>query len=212
MNLKIEAKEREIAKKSVRKKMRKEGFIPAVVYGKDFENKLVFLETNVFKRQFRKSLGGLAFWDIKLGDDEFTTILKDKQVHPVSRDIVHLDFQVLNEGEEMTLNIPMRYVGSAIGVKNGGVLEIHTRSIEVQCLPKDIVEDFKIDISDLDIGDSIHVRDIEADKMTIKDSPEQALVLVQPPEELEEETEEEELELAEGEEAEGEEETEEEEE
>jgi large subunit ribosomal protein L25 len=89
------------------------------------------------------------------------------QRHPVSRDIVHVDFQMIEADKPVDVELPLRLVGTPKGVKLGGILEHITREIEVRCLPRHILSSFDVNVEDLDVGDSISVEDIQTPNMEI---------------------------------------------
>ena len=160
MNIKIEAKKRVIGKKSDMTNLRASGMIPAVVYGEGKVGVNISLEKISFMKAYRKSIGGVAFFELNVEGEEFTTILKDKQVHPKSREFMHIDFIELHKGQSITVNIPIRVIGDAVGVKEGGLLEVLHHDIEVNCLPKDIIEEIVVDVTELSIGKAIHLIDL----------------------------------------------------
>ena len=161
MNIKIEAKLRELGKKSDLKNLRKEGFIPAVIYGEGQVGTNILLSEIPFQKQYKKSIGEVTIFEFDLDGKTISAFIKDKQVHPVSRKFMHIDFVELHKGKPITLNVPIRYIGEASGTKEGGLLELIHRELEITCLPKDLPEDVVIDVSDLGIGDSIHFKDIQ---------------------------------------------------
>jgi len=161
MNIKIEAKLRELGKKSDLKNLRKEGFIPAVIYGEGQVGTNILLSEIPFQKQYKKSIGEVTIFEFDLDGKTISAFIKDKQVHPVSRKFMHIDFVELHKGKPITLNVPIRYIGEAAGTKEGGLLELIHRELEITCLPKDLPGDVVIDVSDLGIGDSIHFKDIQ---------------------------------------------------
>lgn len=194
MNISLQAESRNPGKKSDIKNLRKKGFIPAIIYGEGKEGKKISLSRIDFMKHYNKSIGKLVFFDISIENESFLTILKDKQVHPVSRDIDHIDFQEIHKGKEITVNIPIRFIGEAPGTKTGGVLEVLYRDLEVSCLPKDIPDDIEIDISTLEIGDTIHIGDVELGKLQAKIAADTPIVSIHVPRSMKEDEEEEEIE------------------
>jgi large subunit ribosomal protein L25 len=87
-------------------------------------------------------------------------MVKELQLHPVSRNFLHIDFYEVAMDRKIMVNVPITTTGKAKGVETGGILQIIRRELEVQCFPLDVPESIEIDITDLDIGDSIHVGDI----------------------------------------------------
>jgi len=160
MNIKIEAKKRVIGKKSDMTNLRANGLIPAVIYGEGKVGINISLEKISFMKAYRTSIGGMAFFEINVEGEEVTTILKEKQVHPTSREFMHIDFIELHKGQEITVHIPITVVGDAAGVAEGGLLEVLHHDIEITCLPKDIPEEIVIDVTELAIGKAIHLIDL----------------------------------------------------
>lgn len=164
MNIKIEAKKRKIGKKSDLKNSRKKGLIPGIIYGAGKEGSKILIPNIEFKKKYRKTIGEVAFFEIKVGRKKYTTILKDKQIHPVSRDFVHLDFLEIVEGQKVTVDIPINFVGESLGKTEGGIVDINLRTIEVSCLPKDVPDKIDVDITNMKIGDTIFFGDLDTDK------------------------------------------------
>ena len=165
MNLNLNAEVRVQGTKAEMNTARKEGRIPAVIYGQGKPGKSIFIAENEFTKQFRKSFGQVAFFNINVDGKEVKTIIKEKQIHPVSRKVLHVDFMELHEGSEISLDIPIIVSGTPVGVKAGGVVEFGIRKLHVYSLPQNIKDDIKVDMSGLKIGDSIHVGDLELDEM-----------------------------------------------
>jgi len=146
------------------KKIRTSGFVPAVVYGRHL-GKPQNLQLNA--RELRAALGKTAsehvLVDLEIvGGEKTLALIQDVQHHPLNRHILHVDFHALRADEKMHTSVPVICFGEASGVKNtGGVLEQLLRSIEVECLPKDLPESIVIDVSKLELGDAIHIRDLQ---------------------------------------------------
>jgi large subunit ribosomal protein L25 len=189
------------------KQLRNEGQIPAIIYGQGRDGILISINDADFFKIYRKSIGEVAFFDINLDNHNYTTVIREKQVHPLTRKILHIDFMELQEGKPITIDIPVQLIGESEGVKKGGVLEFLVRNIQITCLPKDVPDAIQIDVTKYDMGDSIHVADLEfdPDKIDVNLSPETTILTIAEPSELIIETEEEEEiegeELVEGEEA-----------
>ena len=114
--------------------------------------------------------------------------VKDYQRHPITDEILHVDFFRVTMTEAISTNVPVEIVGTPIGVKQGGILEIIEREIEVECLPSDLPEKITIDVTNLAIGQSIHVKDIAAPKgVTILSTPDTVVVAVLAPHKVVEE-------------------------
>lgn len=193
MNIQVNATKRVAGRKSLTKQLRRDGLIPAIIYSDGKEGSLITFKRKSFNQLYKKSIGQIAFFEINVEGTTYTTILKDRQIHPVSREFVHIDFLELHAGTEITLKIPITYTGDPIGLKEGGVLEIIQRKMEITCLPKDIPENITIDLSELKIGSTLHFSDIEMPANVASSlSDESALVSVNTPNVIEEEEESEE--------------------
>ena len=195
--------------KEAARKLRSQGLIPAVVYGHREEAIPVTLNPQQLAKAMRggageRSLIKLTIEGLQDGPVTKTVILKEKQLDPVKRTLLHVDLYTIAMDEKIHVAIPVHVVGKAAGVELGGVLEQVLREIEVECLPGDIPPSIDVDVSALDVGDSIHVADITLEKAKILVDPEQTLVTVVPPTVYEEPVVEEEIveeeELEEGEE------------
>ena len=161
MNIAIEAQKREIKKKSDLTVLRNEKRIPAIIYKQGQEGLNISLEEAEFARIYRQSIGEIAFFDIKVDGNEYKTVIKEKQIHPVTRKVMHIDFQEVIPENKITMKIPLKFIGEPHGIKEGGELEILVRNLHIKCLPKDIPEEVKIDISPLGVGESIHFSDLK---------------------------------------------------
>ena len=126
-------------------------------------------------------------------------MVKELQLHPVSRDFLHIDFYEIAMDRKIMVNVPITTTGKAKGVEIGGILQIIRRELEVQCYPLDVPESIEIDITNLDIGDSIHVGDIQRqNEVEFLDDENFTVVTIVSPK-IEEKVEEEEEEIEEGE-------------
>lgn len=168
------------------RRLRNQGLIPAVVYGQREEAIPVTLNPQQLTKALRggageRSLINLTIEGLQDGPVTKTVILKEKQVHPLKRTLLHVDLYTVAMDEKIHVAIPVRLVGKSVGVELGGVLEQVLREIEVECLPGDIPSSIDVDVSALDIGDSIHVADISLEKAEIQIEPEQTIVTVVPP-------------------------------
>ncbi len=176
----FEGTRREATGKGVARKLRKRGLLPGVVYGPDLPPIPLSLEAkgavlNTLKGHWSEA----KLYDLNLEGKTLKVIIKDVQEEPVGLNILHVDFYAVTFGREMTLRIPLRFTGEPVGVKKGGVVEYLMDEIEVECLPKDIPEELVIGIDDLDVGDTLFVRDISLPGgVILKEDPSQPVVTV----------------------------------
>jgi len=149
------------------RRLRQAGQIPAVLYGPKTESVLLTVNKSDLDLALKKGRSGQIILNLVVQDNGETytrpAMIKELQLHPLSRNYLHIDFYEIDLDRKITLGIPIVTVGSSVGVERGGVLQIIRRELEVECLPFEVPESIEIDITDLDMGDSIHVRDISMD-------------------------------------------------
>lgn len=184
-NLTIGAKPRE-AGKGASRAIRREGNVPCVLYGGNVDP-VVFQVTELDLRPLIYTTE-THIVNIEVEGNAWSCILKDVTFHPVTDRPLHADFQVLEEGQAITLAVPVNYIGVPKGKADGGVINVVFNELEVRCLPKDIPSHIEVDISDLDIGDVIHIGDLEVEGVEFIGTADQTLItIVQPRREEEEE-------------------------
>jgi large subunit ribosomal protein L25 len=146
------------------RRLRQKGLIPAVLYGPGTDSVLLSVNISDIDRILKKGRIGQVLLNLVIpnnGETSTKTVMvKELQLHPVSRNFLHIDFYEVAMDRKIMVNVPVTTTGKAKGVEIGGILQIIRRELEVQCLPLDVPESIEIDITDLDIGDSIHVGDI----------------------------------------------------
>lgn len=146
------------------RRLRQKGQIPAVLYGPGTESILLAVNISDIEKILKKGRIGQVLLTLVIpnnGDTSTKTVMvKELQLHPVSRNFLHIDFYEVAMDRKIMVNVPITTTGKAKGVETGGILQIIRRELEVQCFPLDVPESIEIDITDLDIGDSIHVGDI----------------------------------------------------
>lgn len=143
--------------------LRRKNQIPAVLYGLGKKTVLLSVYLSELERALKKSKGGQALLNLVVQNGETYTkpaIIKELQTHPVERDILHVDFYEIDMNRKIKVKVPVVTKGKSEGVELGGILQIIRHELEVLCLPLEIPESLEIDISDLDIGDSVHVKSI----------------------------------------------------
>ncbi len=144
--------------------LRRDGKIPAVLYGPNTTSVLLAVETHDLENALKKGNIGQSLFNLNIdGETTYnkTVMIKELQRHPSTYQFLHADFYEIAMDRKTTVSIPVVAVGKSIGVENGGILQIIRRELEITCLPTQIPESIEIDITDLDIGDSIHSEDIQ---------------------------------------------------
>ena len=143
--------------------MRRQGQIPAVLYGPETGTILLAVAVNDLEQLLKKGKSGQVVLNLVIQNGETSTrpaMIKELQTHPLSRNFLHVDFYEISMDRKINVNIPVVTTGKAKGVEDGGISQLIRRELEVLCLPFEIPEKIEIDISDLGIGDAIHVGDI----------------------------------------------------
>lgn len=196
----IEAELRTKTGKGAARQIRRNGLIPGVVYGRGNDPRSIKVDPlDIEKLLHSNAIFDLTFVGEDGKEDEATVIIKDYQKDIIKQDLLHVDFQFISMDEKITVSVPMHLEGEAAGVRDGGVLQQLLREIEIDALPGEIPEEITIDISELEVGESLSVVDLELpegiDLVTEKD--EVIVTVVTPTELIEEEEEEEEEEFLE---------------
>jgi large subunit ribosomal protein L25 len=198
--IELSVAKREATGKGAARRLRADKAIPGIVYGAKKEPVKVSIDVTAFDKVIRENgTTGLFFnLDIK-GDTGRSVMLKDFQMDPFSLHYMHIDFHEIDMDETVSVVVPIETEGESVGVKEGGMLQIIRRDLEVICKPKDTPESVKLDISKLDIGDGIHVADIDlGSEIEIPFDTNFTVVTIVPPESISDEEElEEEAEIGE---------------
>ena len=198
----LEAFERKNISKHGRKSLRNSGRVPGVFYSRHVEPIAIDVQQQLINPLVFTSKTNLITLKLK-NHDEYECIIKDVQFDPVTDQILHFDLLGVTRGEKIQLEVPVQLIGSAVGVKEGGVLQQNIYKFDVECLPGNIPQFLNIDVTELKLGDSIHVGDLSFVNITILNPEETVVVAVAHPKVEVEVTEEEGEEIAEeGEEAE----------
>lgn len=207
----LNARTRQTKGKGAAKKLRKNSQLPAVFYGPNKEPVNLALDYPELERIMKGSGGGEnIILDLKVKSDSGTqtlkVILKDLQVDPIKDTYLHADFYEISMDKEITVDIPIHLLNTPAGVEEGGILQHVRRELSVSCLPDKLIEALEVDVSQLEIGDAVHVRDLVLPEgITSLDEEHLTIAVVAAPTVIEEPVEEEvEEELLEGEEAEAE--------
>lgn len=155
---------RERVGKGAAGRLRRQGLVPGVLYGRDVGNVPVVVNLRELKKLLDKE-GERALVKVQLerngNSKEYMALIREVQRHPIKRDLVHIDFYQVPAGEEISTTVPVVLEGEPVGVKAGGVLQHGVLEVEVECLPADLPEAIFADVSGLDIGDHLTVADLK---------------------------------------------------
>ena len=149
--------------KGASRRLRRDNQVPAILYGGEGEPEPIMLKHN----EVQKHLSNEAFYSQILmlsvdGKERIRTILRDVQRHPYKQQVLHLDLQRVVAGAELTVSVPLHFINedTCVGVKAGGIVNHTENELSVSCRPRDIPEYIEVDMSKLDIGDSVHISDL----------------------------------------------------
>jgi large subunit ribosomal protein L25 len=167
--------------KGVARKARAAGQIPGVLYGHGQEPVALNVAAREFELAVRKQ-GGNPIIGLNLDGGEHTALIRDVQYDPVTREIIHLDFLRISLTETIEVEVSVHLVGLPVGVKEGGgILEPILREVRVRCLPTAIPASLDVDVTALNIGDSVHAGALQAEGVEVVTDPEATLATVVPP-------------------------------
>ena len=159
----LEAFPRTAKKRNAVKKLRSAGRIPGVLYGSGQDASGVEIDTKSFEVLVKQSTSGALLVDLACDGKNNLALVKEVQYHPLTGAYLHVDFHSVNENEPVTVFVPVESTGEAVGVAvGGGHLEHVLFRVRVRGLPEDIPDELVVDVSNLDIGHTLHVKDIEA--------------------------------------------------
>ncbi len=208
--IKLQVRERDGRGSADSRRLRKEGFIPGVLYGSGKEPHAICVPERELRRVLTGKSGLHAILDVELEGQETThaSILKDYQQDPLRGGIAHVDLQEVRLDRPIQAQVSVHLIGEPAGTKEGGVLSQVSREINIEALPMEIPEHLELDVSAMEIGDTLRLAELPArEGVTYLDDPEETVLAsvglptrVEEPEEVPEEGEEGELEGVEGEE------------
>ena len=159
----LSAEKREGIRKGANRKLRASGRVPAILYGKDTKPSLLSVDAREAERLFQKISVENTIIDLKVKGDrtKIQALVREVQVAALRPDMLHIDFYKIQKGVSLEVDIPVDLSGIPNGVRNeGGILEQLIHEIPVRCLPNQIPESIKIDVTDLDLQGSLHVSDL----------------------------------------------------
>ena len=198
MKFEISAETRDGFGRSASRRLRRLGRVPAIVYGGGQDPSSVTLDRNSLINQMNLEAFYTSILNLKIGNKAQPVVVKEVQRHPAKSFVMHLDFQRVVEDEELTLTVPIHFIGEAVAVgvrEQGGVIEHAMTDVEISCLPANLPEYLELDVTALELNEILHLSDINFPEGVTStqlahdiDSP---VVAIHPPrrEELEEPTE-----------------------
>ncbi|MBK7994033.1 MAG: 50S ribosomal protein L25 [Blastocatellia bacterium] len=168
------------------RRLRRVGLMPATIYGDKKDPLSVIVNAKEITRILRSESGHNTIFNLQTpGHDATTVRIKDWQIHPISGKLMHADFYRISLTEKQNVNVPVELVGEAAGTKiGGGILEHNLRELSVECLAADIPEHISVDVSNLQLGEHISVKDISVPEgLRVLNNPDQVVASVLAPRE-----------------------------
>lgn len=163
-NVRLSAERREGTGKGIARKLRQTGRVPAVLYGREMEAIHISVDAHDAELLFRSIPVDNTIIELSLTGEKqpFQTLVREIQTHPWRGTLVHVDFLRIQKGVKVDVNVPLDLVGTPVGVReHGGVLEQTIHDLPIRCVPSEIPESIEIDVSALDLHDSLHVSDLD---------------------------------------------------
>lgn len=157
------------------KDLRYEGQVPAVLYGGKTQTHFAVSAADLKPVVYTPDV---HFIDLNVGNVKTQAIIQDIQFHPLTEQILHVDFLELDEKKPIAVEIPVRLTGTSPGVKMGGKLVQKLRKLRIKALPKDHIDTIDVSIESLEVGKSVRVGDLKLDKLTITNAKEDTIVSV----------------------------------
>jgi large subunit ribosomal protein L25 len=177
----LEANERKDLKHSATTKLRNEGHFPAIVYGRQVQSTPIYVNSADFIKTMREA-GRNGVLTLTLQDNTFSVMLHDLQTDPLKNEVMHADFQVIDMSKEVDADVTVSLTGDAPGVKEGGVMQQALHQLSIRALPKDIPSSIEVDVSSLQVGETITVGDISRKgKYEINHEPTETVASILPP-------------------------------
>lgn len=181
MTSQLTVQERDASKKSITRSLRKNGKIPAVLYGKSSENKPVSVDERDMVHIFQ-DVGRNGVIQLNLNGKTYSVMTHDIQYDSLKREYIHLDFLEVDMASKMDVAVPIHFLGEALGAKQGAVVQHHLNEMTIRSLPNDIPGAIEIDVSEMDVGDVLKVKDIkETSSYDILNDDDDVIVSIIPP-------------------------------
>src|SRR5438874_292291 len=159
--VKLMAERRTAIGRSAVRKLKAAGSVPAVMYGSKDKPEALQVSRRDINSLLSHAAGENILVELEVGGKSRLALVQEVQHAPVGGAVLHVDFHAVSQDEVIEADVPLEPVGTANGVKNmGGLLEQNLRSLSIECLPRDLPDVIRVDVSALNIGDSIHVRDL----------------------------------------------------
>lgn len=171
----LKAKRRETGKHAA-KNIRRDGFVPGIYYVKGSDPIALVVEPIALRPIVHTALTKIISLEVEGEANPLNCVLKAVKFHPITDKVMHFDLLGITKGQKLTVEVPFKLIGQPIGVRQGGVLQHTCHKTKITCLPKDLIEAIEVDIAGLELGKSVHVRDLNYPDVEIN-IPEETLIV-----------------------------------
>lgn len=163
VSFEINAQSRSDAGKGASRRLRHQGAVPGIIYGADKEPSMITMVHNELAHALENEAFYSHILDLKLDGKSEQVVIKDLQRHPAKPFIMHVDFQRVDMNEKLRMHAPLHFINeeTSPGMKMGGNVSHSLSDVEIICLPKDLPEFIEVDMAEMDIGDSVHLSDLQ---------------------------------------------------
>ena len=170
--------------KNANRRLRAAGRMPGVVYGRNVEAVAVSVDPKDLDRILISNTGHNTIFTLKYQDQQRNVLIREHQRDPVGEELIHADFMAISMDRTMVFDVPVEIMGTAAGVRlDGGILDLVVREIQLECLPGSLPDHIRVDVTDLEIGDSVRVEqlDVDSDKVKMLSDPDLTVLTIAAP-------------------------------
>jgi large subunit ribosomal protein L25 len=165
--------------------LRKEGWIPGIIYGHGEKSRPIMIKEEELKNVLHSLHSEATLLNLDYEGKKLQVLMREVSRNPLNEKLLHVDFQHIHENEEVNVHVILELQGKAKGIEEGGILNLEHRDLIVRCLPKDIPEKIVVDVSDLAIGQSIHIKDLPIPEgVKVEEDPSSTVVNILSPRKL----------------------------
>jgi large subunit ribosomal protein L25 len=167
------------------KHLRNEGWIPGIIYGHGEKSRPIMIKEEELKNVLHSMHSEATLLNLDYEGKKLQVLIREVSRNPLTEKLLHVDFQHIHENEEVNVHIILEFEGKPKGVEEGGILNIEHRDLIVRCLPKDIPEKIVVDVSELEIGHSLHIKDLQIPEgVKVEEDPSSTVVNILSPRKL----------------------------
>lgn len=170
----VKAEIREERGKNASRRLRREGKLPAIVYGGEADSASITVDLSDLAAILRSDRGANTVFELDIeGEEPSEVMFQDRQIDPIIGRLLHADLRRIKRGEKIEVTVPVELIGDPVGAEEGGVLTQQMREINVFCRPSKIPDSIEVDVSELEMNEAVHISDLKVDEdIVINEDPE----------------------------------------